>query len=98
MNDFSFLNPWLGCHSKLAFCESLFQKANCCCSSDMDEQRAQYAECIQQLHIADPPSRHFQSDGLQALDADSPIDKTQPTLSKVRETVARLRGGKVAGV
>ncbi|KAG0725535.1 Alpha-N-acetylglucosaminidase [Chionoecetes opilio] len=35
---------------------------------------------------------------LMAVDADPPIDETAPSLDEVREAVAKLRGGKAAGV
>ncbi|KAG0729173.1 Transposon TX1 uncharacterized protein [Chionoecetes opilio] len=35
---------------------------------------------------------------IKAVDADPPIDETAPSLDEVREAVAKLRGGKAAGV
>ena len=42
----------------------------------------------------DPPSGQLQTDGLQTLDADPPIDGT----GDVKEAVAKLRDGKAAGI
>ena len=35
---------------------------------------------------------------LQTLDADPPIDETAPSIDDVKEAVAKLRGGKAAGI
>ena len=46
----------------------------------------------------DPPSGQLRTTGLQTLDADPPIDKTAPSIGDVKEAVAKLRGGKAAGI
>ena len=46
----------------------------------------------------DPPSGQLQTARLQTLDADPPIDETVPSIGDVKEAVAKLRGGKAAGV
>lgn len=46
---------------------------------------------------ADPPSGQLQTDGLQVVNTDAPIDITSPFLAKVREAVASLRDGKASG-
>ncbi|KAG0693436.1 Transposon TX1 uncharacterized protein [Chionoecetes opilio] len=51
-----------------------------------------------QLLMVDPPAEQLHTTGLQAVDADPPIDETAPSLDEVREAVAKLRGGKAAGV
>ena len=66
--------------------------------SDMDGQRARWAEYFEQLYMVDPPSRQLTTTGLETLEADPPIDETPPSLDEVREAVARLRGGKAPGV
>ncbi|KAG0717717.1 Craniofacial development protein 2 [Chionoecetes opilio] len=66
--------------------------------SDMDGQMARWAEYFGQLVTVDPPTEQLHTTGLQAVDADSPIDETAPSLDEVREAVAKLRGGKAAGV
>ena len=46
----------------------------------------------------DPPSGQLQTAGLQRLDADPPFDETAPSIGDVKEAVAKLRGGKAAGI
>ncbi|KAG0723224.1 putative protein in type-1 retrotransposable element R1DM [Chionoecetes opilio] len=64
----------------------------------MDGQMARWAEYFGQLFTVDPPTEQLHTTGLQAVDADPPIDETAPSLDKVREAVAKLKGGKAAGV
>ncbi|KAG0718569.1 Sphingomyelin phosphodiesterase 3 [Chionoecetes opilio] len=66
--------------------------------SDMDGQMASWAEYFGQLFTVDPPTEQLHTTGLQAVDADPPIDESAPSLDEVREAVAKLRGGKAAGV
>ncbi|KAG0715480.1 Craniofacial development protein 2 [Chionoecetes opilio] len=66
--------------------------------SDMVGQMARWAEYFGQLFTVDPPTEQLHTTGLQAVDADPPIDETAPSLDEVREAVAKLRGGKAAGV
>ena len=66
--------------------------------SDMDGQRARWAEYFEQLYMADPPSGQLPVAGLQMAEANPPIDEAPPSLDEVREAVARLRGGKAPGV
>ena len=66
--------------------------------SDADGQMARWAEYFEQLFTVDPPSGQLQTAGLQALDADPPIDETAPSFDEVKKAVGRLRGGKAAGV
>ncbi len=47
--------------------------------------------------MADPPSGQLPI-GLQGADADPPIDESPPSLDEVRESVAKLRGGKAPGI
>ncbi|MEL6802745.1 MAG: reverse transcriptase domain-containing protein, partial [Bacteroidota bacterium] len=77
---------------------SSVRKADGCLVSDMDGQRTRWAEYFEQLYTVDPPSEQLRTDGLRAVDADPPIDEAPPSLDEVREAVARLRGGKAAGV
>ena len=63
--------------------------------SDADQQMAHWAEYFEHLFLVDPPSRQLQTAGLQKLDADPPIGKTAPSISNVKEAVAKLRGGKL---
>ena len=46
----------------------------------------------------DPPSGQLRTAGLEKLDADPPIDETAPSFADVKEAVAKLRGGKAAGI
>ena len=46
----------------------------------------------------DPPSRQLRTAGLQTLDVDPPIDETAPSIDNVKAAVAKLKGGKAAGV
>ncbi|KAG0723026.1 LINE-1 retrotransposable element ORF2 protein [Chionoecetes opilio] len=64
----------------------------------MDRQMARWAEYFGQLFTVDPPTEQLHTTGLQSVDADPPIDETAPSLDEVREAVAKLRGGKAAGV
>ncbi|KAG0730476.1 Transposon TX1 uncharacterized protein [Chionoecetes opilio] len=66
--------------------------------SDMDGQMARWAEYFGQLFTVDPPTEQLHTTGLQAVDADPPIDESAPSLDEVREAVAKLKGGKAAGV
>ena len=59
---------------------------------------ARGAEYFEQLFTVVPPIGHLQTAGLQTLDADPPIDETAPSIDDVKEAVARLRGGKAAGI
>ncbi|KAG0727434.1 LINE-1 reverse transcriptase [Chionoecetes opilio] len=59
---------------------------------------ARWAEYFGQLFTVDPPTEQLHTTGLQAVDADPPIDESAPSLDEVREAVAKLRGGKAAGV
>ncbi|KAG0728658.1 hypothetical protein GWK47_003676 [Chionoecetes opilio] len=47
--------------------------------SDMDGQMARWAEYFGQLFTVDPPIEQLHTTGLQAVDADPPIDETAPT-------------------
>ena len=73
---------------------SAIRTADGCLVSDADGQMARWAEYFEQLFTADFPSRQLQTAGLQTLDADPPIDETAPSI----EAVAKLRGGKAAGI
>ena len=59
---------------------------------------ARWAEYFEQLFTVDPPSGQLQTAGLQTLNADPPIDVTAPSIDDVKEAVAKLRGGKAAGI
>ena len=59
---------------------------------------ARWAEYFEQLFMVDPPSGQLQTGGLQTLDADPPIDETAPSIVDVKEAVAKLTGGKAAGI
>ena len=59
---------------------------------------ARWAEYFEQLFTVDPPSGQLRTAGLQTLDADPPIDETAPSIGDVKEAVAKLRGGKAAGI
>ena len=72
--------------------------ADGCLSSDADGQMACWPEYFEQLLKDDPPSRQLRTAGLQTLDADPPADETAPSIDDVKEAVAKLRCGKVAGV
>ena len=45
-----------------------------------------------------PPSGQLQTAGLYTLDADAPINETAPSNDDVKDAVAKLRGGKAAGI
>ena len=77
---------------------SAIQTANVCLVSDADGQMARRAQYFEQLFTADPPSGQHEIAGLQTLDVDPPIDETAPSLDDVKEFVAKLRSGKVAGI
>ena len=46
----------------------------------------------------DPPSGQFRTAGLQTLDTDPPIEETAASIGDVKDSVAKLRGGKAAGI
>ncbi|KAG0711378.1 hypothetical protein GWK47_020721 [Chionoecetes opilio] len=64
----------------------------------MEGQMARWAEYFGQLFTVDPPIGQLHTTGLRAVDADPPIEETAPSLDEVREAVAKLTGGKAAGV
>ena len=57
-----------------------------------------WVEYFEQLFKVNPPSGQLQTTGLQVVDADPTIKETTPSLDGVKEAVARLRGGKTAGI
>ena len=71
---------------------SAIRTADGCLVSDADGQMARWAEYFEQLFTVDPPSGQLQTAGLQTLDADPSIDETAPSISDVKEAVARQRG------
>ncbi|KAG0722305.1 hypothetical protein GWK47_044706 [Chionoecetes opilio] len=50
--------------------------------SDMDWQDGRWAEYFGQLFTVDPPTEQLHTTGLQAVDADPPIDETAPSLDE----------------
>ena len=50
------------------------------------------------MFTVDPASGQLRTAGLQMLDADPPIDEPAPSIGDVKEAVARLMGGKAAGI
>ena len=56
------------------------------------------AEYFEQLFTVDPTSGQLRTAGMQTLAADSPIDETAPSIEAVKEAVAKLKGGKAAGI
>ena len=59
---------------------------------------ARWAEYFKQLFTVDPLSGQLQTAGMQTLHADPPIDETTPSIGDVKEAVAKVRGGKAAGM
>ena len=57
-----------------------------------------WAEYFEQLFKVNPPSRQLQATRLQMMDADPPINEAPPSIDEVKEAVAKLRGGKAAGI
>ena len=66
--------------------------------SDADEVRARWAEYFEGLYRADPPTRQLPTDDVQIAVPDPPIDEAPPSLAEVRMAVAKLKGGRAAGV
>ena len=58
----------------------------------MDGQLAHWTEYFEQLFVAEPPSEQLQAAGLQVLNADPAVNEAPPSLDKVREVVAKLKG------
>ena len=85
-------------HSKSISQMSAVQTADGCLISDADGQMARWAEYFEQLFTVDPPTGQLQTAGLHTLDADPPIDETATSLGDVKEAVAKMRGGKTAGI
>ena len=77
---------------------SAIRTANGCLVWDAGGQMARFAEYFEQLFMVDLPSGQLQTAGLQTLHADPPIDETTPSIGDVKEAVAKLRGGKEAGI
>ena len=48
--------------------------------------------------MVDLPRGQLQTAGLQMLDVDPPNDETAPSIDNVKEAVAKLKDGKVAGI
>ena len=61
-------------HSKFISRVSVIQTADGCLISDADGQMSLWVEYFEQLSKVNPPSRQLQTTGLQALDADPPIN------------------------
>ena len=59
---------------------------------------ARWTQYFEQLFTVDPPSIQLQTAELQTLDADLPIDEAASSIDDVKETVAKLKGGKAAGI
>ena len=57
-----------------------------------------WAEYFEQLFKVNPLSGWFQTTGLQVMDADPPINEALSSFDEVKEAVAKLRGGKAAGI
>lgn len=47
--------------------------------------------------MAEPPSRQLSYVGVKVAAAKSPVDETRSSLSEVRETENKLKGGRTAG-
>ena len=76
---------------------SAIRTADGCLISDADGQIASLAEDFEQLFKVNPPSGQLQTTVLHVMDADAPINEAPPSI-EVKETVAKLRGGKAAGI
>ena len=48
--------------------------------------------------LVNPPSGQLQTTGLQVVDANPSINEAAPSIDEVKEAVAKLRGGKAAGI
>ena len=57
-----------------------------------------WAEYFEHLFTVDSPNGQLQTAGLQTLDADPPIDETAPSIDDMKVSVAKLSGGKAAGI
>ena len=77
---------------------SAFRTADGCLVSDADGQMAHQAYYFEQLFTMDLPSGQLRTTELQTLDADPPIEEPTPSIDDVKEAVAKLRGGKAAGI
>ena len=58
----------------------------------------QMVASYQQWFKVNPPSGQLQATGLQIMDAHPSINEAAPSIDKVKEAVAKLRGGKAAGL
>ena len=77
---------------------SAIRTADGCLVSDADGQMVCWAEYFEQLFKVNPLSGRLQTTGLQVMDADPSINKAAPSIDEAKETVAKLRGGKAAGI
>ena len=85
-------------HSKSTSRVSATQTTDGCLVSDADERIALWAEYFEQLFKFNPPSGWLQTTGLQVMNADLIINKAASSFDEVKEAVAKLRGGKAAGI
>ena len=74
------------------------QTADGCIISDADGQMAHWAEYFEQLFKVNSLSERLQTTGLQVMDANPPINEAALSIDEVKGTVAKLRGGKAAGI
>lgn len=72
---------------------SAVHKAEGCFISDMDEQRAWWAEYFGELYLGYLPSKHPQTGDLWVVDIDPPIHETPPSPKKVR-SCSKVKGRK----
>ena len=72
--------------------------ADGCLILDMDGQMAHWTEYFKQLLKVNPPSEQLQTTGLQVAGDDLPINEAAPSIDEVKESVAKLMGGKAAGI
>ena len=72
--------------------------ADDCLLSVGNGQMPRWAEYFEQLFKVNPLSRWLKATGLQVMDADPPINEAVPSIDEVKEAVAKLRGGKSAGI
>ena len=64
----------------------------------VDGQMAHWAQDFEQLFKVNPSSGQLQTNGLQVVDVDLPINEAAPSIDEVKEAMPKLRGGKAAGI
>lgn len=88
---------WPACRALKMLCSSraswqiVIRRVGGCLAAKLNGQTTRYTEYFQQFYTVDPPSGYFQSNVMQAADA-NPFILDPTSLDKVSDATAKLRG------